>query len=266
MRTGLSFYARVGRQYVRVGLIRKSQFRWEFVNQVVMDGLYYLSFILTFHILYGFREDLTLAGWTRDDIRVFLGMSFVTDAFMMTWLGQAWHFGEDLKDGNLDAFRMRPGPVWFTYSFQRFSPEGLTNLLVASVILGYGLALHPSIDLAHLALLPVAFAIGCTGQAALSVMFEALEFWAVNADLSRFFSGVFSQIADRPLDVYPRLMKRFFIWAVPLGALSWFPAGLLVGRYDFLQTVGYGAVVVTFAFLATRMFGRGMRRYESAMG
>jgi len=263
--TPFNFYVRVARQYTRIGWVRKSQFRWEFVNQVVMDCLYYLSFLLTFQILYGLRDDLTLAGWTRDDIRVFLGMAFVTDAFMMTWLGQSWHFGDDLKAGNLDAFRLRPGPVWFTYSFQRFSPEGLTNMLVAVGLLTYGLVRHPAIGAADLWLVPLAFAVAFTAQAALVVLLQGLEFWAVNADLSRFFSQIFTQISDRPLDVYPRGVKRFFIWAVPIGALAWFPAGVLVGRHGALFVLGYACLIALFAVAAGRLFARGMRRYESAM-
>ncbi len=262
----LRFFWGVARQYARIGIVRKSQFRWEFVNQVVMDCLYYLSFLLTFEFLYGFREGLTLGGWDRDDVRVFLGMAFVTDAFMMTWMGQTWHFGDDLKAGNLDSFRLRPGPVWFTYSFQRFSPEGLTNGLVAAAILAHGLAVHPEVTGWHWALIAPAMAVACTAQAALVVLFQGLEFWVVNADFARFFNHVFTQIADRPLDVYPRGMKRFFVWAIPLGALAWFPAGLVVGRHSALFALGYAALILLFARFAIAVFERGMRRYESAMG
>lgn len=262
----LGFHLRVARQYARIGWVRKSQFRWEFVNQVVMDCLYYLSYILTFHFLYGLRDDLTLGGWTRDDIRVFLGMAFVTDAFMMTWMGQAWHFGDDLKTGGLDPFRLRPGPVWFTYTFQRFSPEGLVNLCLALAWLGHGLAAHPAVGAAELALVVPALSVAFTAQVALNVLFQGLEFWMVDADLSRFLNGVFTQVGDRPLDVYPRALKRFFLWVVPLGALAWFPAGLVVGRLGLGFALGYAALVGLFAVLACQVFARGMRRYESALG
>jgi len=263
--TGLGFYVRVARQYARIGWIRKSQFRWEFVNQVVMDLLYYLSFVLTFEILYGFREGLTLAGWTRADILVFLGLTFLSDAFMMTWLGQSWHFGDDLKAGNLDAFRLRPGPVWFTYTFQRFSPEGLMNLFAAAGLFVYGAWAHPDVGWHGIATLPLALGMAAVGQVALVVLFQSLEFWAVNADLSRFFGSVFSQIADRPLDVYPRLMKRFFVWVLPLGALSWFPTGLVLGHHSAVATALYVGVVALFLGAALVAFRAGMRRYESAM-
>lgn len=266
MAAPLGFYARVAREYARIGLVRKSQFRWEFVNQVVMDCLYYLSFLLTFDFLFGLQDGATLAGWTRADVRVFLGMAFVTDAFSMTWLGQTWHFGDDLKAGNLDPFRMRPGPVWFTYTFQRFSLEGLTNGLVAAAILAHGLAVHPGVGWGEVALLPVALGVAFVGQVGLVIGFQALEYWVVNGDLARFCNGVFTQIADRPLDVYPRGMKRVFVWLVPLGALAWFPAGLVVGRHGLGFTALNGLVVTAFTLAAAALFRRGMRRYESAMG
>jgi ABC-2 type transport system permease protein len=264
--SGLSLFLRVQRQYTRIGFVRKSQFRWEFVNQVVMDCLYYASFLLTFQILYGLQDGLSLAGWSRDDIRVFLGMAFVTDAFMMAFMGQVWHFGEDLKAGNLDAFRLRPGPVWYTYSFQRFSPEGLTNALVAGSILAWGLWRHPAVGVLELALVPFVLGVAFVAQAALLIFFQALEYWVVNADLARFFSNVFSQIGDRPLDVYPRGMKRFLVWCLPLGAIAWFPAGVVVGRHGWGFTLVYTAVVLLFAWLTARLFQAGMRRYESALG
>ena len=90
------------RGYVRIGFVRKSQFRWEFVNQVLMDVCFYVSFVLTFDILYGLGSDgarLSLAGWDHASMRVYLGFGFVADALAMTFLGQQWHFGADLKNG-----------------------------------------------------------------------------------------------------------------------------------------------------------------------
>ena len=115
-------------------------------------------------------------------------------------------------------------------------------------------------------LLPWALLVAFLAQAAISVAFAAAEFWAVNSDLSRFFGQVVSQVGDRPLDVFPRAMKRFFVWVLPIGALSWMPAGLLVGRFGVGFSLGYTALVVAFAYGVTRLYAFGMRRYESAMG
>ena len=86
-----------------------------------MDCIWYAAKIAVFEILFLYTGDL--AGWSLKDIRVFLGFVFVSDAFMMMWLGARWRFGQDLKDGKLDPFRVRPASTAFLYFFQQFSPE-----------------------------------------------------------------------------------------------------------------------------------------------
>jgi ABC-type uncharacterized transport system permease subunit len=104
---------------MRIGVIRKSQFRLESLNQVVMDVTFYLTHVLLFELVFGLSQEI--AGWRMADMRVLLGFYFVSDAFMMVFLGQAWHFGDDLKKGNLDPYSVRPGSPILLYYFQRFS-------------------------------------------------------------------------------------------------------------------------------------------------
>ena len=98
-------------QFARVGVVRKSQFRVEFWFQVIMDCLWYATHVGVFEVLYMHVSEI--AGWDRDEFRVLLGYLFVSDAFMMVWLGQIWRFGRDLKDGELDPFRVRPAATLF---------------------------------------------------------------------------------------------------------------------------------------------------------
>lgn len=257
--------------YVRIGFIRKSQFRWEFVNQVLMDLCFYAAFILTFEILYGLGDDgaLTLGGWTHEQMRVYLGMVFVADALIMTFLGQQWHFGQDLKNGNLDPFRVRPGPTAFLYFFQRFSPEGLTNLLLATCWLVYALAGVIPSEVAPLhAAWSVPFALGIIAfsQAFLAIAYCLPEFWLMHSDIGH-LTGIFiSNFGERPLDVYPKPIARFLMFVVPAAGIAWYPASVVLGRLDPLFALLYPLVLVAFAIVVTRIFRRGMRRYESAMG
>ncbi|MEM9381224.1 MAG: ABC-2 family transporter protein [Planctomycetota bacterium] len=263
---------RVLRQYVRIGFIRKSQFRLEFLNQVLMDVCFYLSFVFTFEILYGLGGDgdqaLSLGGWTHAEMRVYLGMVFVSDALIMTFLGQNWHFGQDLKNGALDPFKVRPGPPAFTYFFQRFSPEGLTNLVIAGGWLAFALAgvVPGSIDVGHVLLtLPLAIAVVAWSQVFLILAYNLGEFWLLHSDIGHLASMFVSTFGERPLDVYPRGRARVLTFVVPVAGIAWFPASLVLGRLDPLFVALYPFVLVVFAALVARAFRRGMRRYESAM-
>ncbi len=262
----------VMRAYMRIGWVRKSQFRWEFLNQVLMDLLFYVSFVLTFKILYGLGGSeggaLSLAGWSYGEVRVYLGMAFVADALVMTFLGQQWHFGADLKDGKLDSFRVRPGSTAFLYFFQRFSPEGLTNLAIAASWLGYSLAsgfgsLGLGLDL--LWTLPAALVVIAFSQVFLMIAYNSVELWLMHSDVGHMASLMLSNLGERPLEVYPRMLSRALKFVMPVAALAWYPASLVLGRLDPSFAAFYPLVLVAFAWVTARIFRRGLRNYESAM-
>lgn len=260
-------YARITRQLVRIGVVRKSQFRWEFFNQVVMDLLFYGSNVLLFEILFGMDRGVTIGGWDRDAMRVYLGMVFVHDAFSMTWLGQGWHFGDDLKKGNLDVLRLRPAHPTFLYFFQRFSPEGLTNMALAVGYLLWGLAgagLDPSVGLA--ARLVWALSLGFLGETILHVLYASAEFYFVNSDLGRLFSESFTTLGERPLEIYHRRLRLFLVFLLPVAALAWVPASLVLGRMSALAGLGYSLWFLGLGWAIVRFWRWSFRRYESAMG
>ncbi len=256
----------IARQYVRIGLVRKSQFRMEFVNQVGMDVLFYVTHMATFGIVYGMSESGTLAGWTYPQTLVLLGLVFVHDGFMMTWLGQGWHFGRDLKTGSLDPVRVRPGHPVFLYFFQRFSPEGFVNLMMGASIFAWA-CWNGGVfgDLRWLFTVPWAVLLAFYGQVLFSVFGSLAEFYFLNSDLGRMFSTGVGHMVERPLDIYSRGLRRFFLFALPAGALSYVPACLVLGRIGPAEGLAYTAFYLAFGAAVSAFWRWSFRRYESAM-
>lgn len=251
-------------QYARAGFARRAEFRLEFINQVVMDCIFYLVHILTFEYLYD--QTSSIAGWTRADMRVFLGMVFVSDAFHMVWLGAAWFFSAELKDGRLDTLRVRPAPPIVLYFFQRFSPEACLNLLIASAYLGWAWwGVGASLDFEHAALLVWALALTWLGRVTLAVLYSILEFHFVNSDLSRLLMMLSIEAADRPVDVYPRRFGQALLYLVPVATWSYVPAALVLGRLSPLEGLGYTLFFLGFSALVFRTWKRSFRYYESAL-
>ena len=264
-RAKLAQLAAIAGHFVRIGVIRKSQFRAEFLIQVLMDTCWYASHVLVFEVL--FAHTRSIAGWSHAEIRVLLGFLFASDAFMMMWLGQTWHFGRELKDGKLDPVRLRPAPAIFVYFFQRFSLEGGANMAMAVgyLIWGAGRAgLEPS--LANAALLCWALLLSFWGRTVLSVMFSTFEFYVLNSDLSHFLHDFFIAAADRPLDVFTRRIQQFFLYMVPVGVLSHAPASLVLGRAGVVDGLVYTLWLGLGGALCFRFWNRSFRRYESALG
>jgi len=263
-RGAVRHYLGVGRQFVRIGVIRKSQFRLEFFTQVLMDCFWYLSHVLTFEILFLHTEEI--AGWSVAEVRVFLGFVFAADSFLMVWLGQAWHFGRELKDGKLDSVRVRPIAPVFLYFFQRFSLEGAVNMAIALAYLLFAVGRSPvGFTGTSAVMLAWGLALAWWGRVVLTVLLACTEFRALNSGLSNLGHEVLSAGSDRPLDIYGRRLRGFLLLALPLGALAHLPASMVLGRCGWLAAAAYSAWLLLLGTGVLKLWERGFRRYESAM-
>jgi ABC-2 type transport system permease protein len=244
-------YFRLAREFARIGVIRKTQFRVEFLCQVVMDAMWYLVHVATFEIL--FAHTTHIAGWEREDVRV--------------WLGQSWHFGGELKDGALDSLRLRPGSPIFLYFFQRFSLEAAVNAVLALAWLLYALAgIEGAFTLGGLAMLAWATLLAFWARTVLSVLFTITEFYAVNSDLSNVAWEVSMTVADRPADVFPMRLRQFLTSLVPVAAISTLPAAMVLGRLTLLECALHSLWLMALGMGVFRWWRRSFRRYTSAMG
>lgn len=258
-------FVRIARELARVGIVRKSQLQLEFWCQVIMDCLWYASHVAVFEVFYG-QVDV-IAGWQRHEFRVLLGFLFVSDAFMMIWLTQMWRFGRDLKDGKIDPYRVRPVSTFLLYGFQQFSLEGTTNMLFALGYLVYGVA----IAIEQPSALTVLSLVGCIALSfwvrfVVVMLFSGLEVFLVGSDAMRFVSELFHTTSDRPMDIFGARLKAFLIYVVPVGALTYVPAAIVLGRFNRVETFATVAWLLAFGLFVFWAWHRALRRYESAMG
>jgi ABC-type uncharacterized transport system permease subunit len=263
--SGLRQHLRIAAALARVGVVRKSQFKLEFWSQVIMDCLWYSAHVGVFEVLYSHSPEI--AGWNREAFRVLLGYLFVSDAFMMVFLGQMWRFGRDLKDGKLDPYRVRPASALFLYAFNQFSLEGCLNMLVAFGYLVYALLCAlPQIGVGTVLLALGALVLSFWARFVILAMFSLLELFAIGGDASRFMQDLLYATNDRPLDVFERRLRLLLIYIVPIGGLAHVPAAIALGRYSALEALFAVAWLLALGLLLFAGWQRGFRRYESAMG
>lgn len=265
MAGALAQHLRIAGQLARIGVVRKSQFQIEFWCQVIMDCIWYTSHVAVFEVLYSQTQQI--AGWRREEFRVLLGFLFVSDAFMMIWLGQMWRFGRDLKDGKLDAFRVRPAATLFLYAFQQFSLEGCLNMLVALGYLAYGVSRAlPEITPGIVLLTAAAMLLSFWARTVVVTTFSLLEFWFLGSDATRFLHELFHAASDRPIDIFNARIRAFLLYIVPIGALTQIPASIVLGRYDLLGSSLAAGWLFALGWLVFGLWQAAFRRYESAMG
>ncbi len=263
--SALAQHLRIAWQYARIGVIRKSQFQVEFWSQVIMDCCWYASHVAVFEVLYTHVD--AIAGWDRNAFRVLLAFLFVSDAFMMIWLGQMWRFWRDLKDGRLDPFRVRPASTLFLYGFQQFSIEGCVNLLVALGYLGFAvMRARGEITFVVFVVMLAAIALSWWARTVIVTLYAVVDLWLLGSGASHFLHELLHATADRPADVFGARIRTFLLYVLPVGALTQVPAGMVLGRYSLLSALIASAWLVVLGLAVISAWNASFRRYESAMG
>jgi ABC-type uncharacterized transport system permease subunit len=258
-------YLRIAGALARVGIVRKSQLQMEFWCQVIMDCIWYASHVAVFEVLYMHVTDI--AGWSRDEFRVLMGFLFVSDAFMMIWLSQMWRYGRELKDGKLDAYRVRPVSALFVYGFQQFSLEGCANMLFALAYLIYAVSIAvPDPSALTVPLFIGCVALCCWARFVIVTLFAVAETMLVGSDVMRFLNELLLSGSDRPLDIFGARVRAFLIYVIPIGGVTHVPAAIMLGRYAWPEALGTAGWLIALGVAVAFGWTRAFRSYQSAMG
>jgi ABC-type uncharacterized transport system permease subunit len=99
----------------------------------------------------------------------------------------------------------------------------------------------------------------------LSILFSMFEFYFLNSDMGHLLHTLCAAPGEKPLDIWGQRTRRFFLSILPVGVLSHIPAAMVLGKYGFGVSLLHTIWLTAFGVLVLRSWGRGFRRYESAM-
>ena len=135
-------YLRLYAYFLRFSFSRAMEFRVDFFFRVGMDILWNITHIAFFTVL--FLHSNMLGDLTLDQIWVFMGALFVSDAIHMTvFSNNMWWLPLLVNKGDLDYYLVRPVSSLFFVSLRDFAANSFLNLLIAVGILTYALLRYP---------------------------------------------------------------------------------------------------------------------------
>ena len=154
-----------------------------------------------------------------------------------------------VKNGTFDRVLLRPRSTLLQVLGAALAPETIGRLVLAALVLGWGLAaLDGGAVAGDVALLLWAFAGGVAAFFALLMLSAALSFWTTETLL--IFAIVTKgglETTQYPISVFHRALRYLFLFMVPIGTVTYFPVVHVLGRPDPLGT---SAVVAWLAPLA----------------
>jgi ABC-2 type transport system permease protein len=246
----------------------QTQYRVSFALQVASS--FTSTFVELLALLILFRTFRDLGGWSVGEVAFLYGLSSV--AFALAEL-----FGEGLeqasrmiREGEFDRVLTRPvAPLVqvLAADIQLRRIGRLTQGILALVLAGRWTA----IDWTPTKALILVGAIGSTTVVFLTVFLigASICFWTIeSSEAQNIFTYGGTELAGNPLQIYHRLLRWIFLFIVPLGLTTFYPAVHILGKPDpfgLPPFVPFLAPLVAALFLALGLviWEFGMRHYQS---
>ncbi|MGE3163477.1 MAG: ABC transporter permease [Planctomycetota bacterium] len=257
-------YLRLYGYFLRFSFSRALEFRVDFFFRVIMDGVFYLTHLAFFSVL--FQHTGTLGGWTLDQVFVFAAGYFFIDALNMTlFSNNSWWLPTFINNGDLDYYLVRPVSSLFFLSCRDFAANSFLNLLLAGAILTWSLVRYPEpLGTLNIALFVLLLFAGLFLHYVLHMLFIIPVFWTHSAEgIHDLYFGL-ETLANRPHAIYTGWTRRLLTTVIPFALIASYPTHLLFeGATPALLLHILGVNAVAFGVMLW-LWRAGLRAYASA--
>lgn len=257
-------YLKLYMHFLRFSFSKAMEFRLDFFFRIIMDCVIYLVQFSFFHIIY-LHTDF-LAGWSIEQMRVFIAGFIFIDALKMTvFSNNCWWFPIYINRGDLDYYLTKPVSTLFFLSLREFAANSFLNLIIASTILYWALDIYPG-DLSgyKITLYVLLLINGTLLFFMLNMIFLLSVFWTQSP---RGFGDLFISISDaieRPDRIFKGIIRKLFLYILPFSLMASFPARILFEENISEMVISIFIITIMTFFVFIGLWKLGLRGYSSA--
>ncbi|MEM8885690.1 MAG: ABC-2 family transporter protein [Planctomycetota bacterium] len=257
-------YIRLYGYFLRFSFSRAMEFRIDFFFRIGMDILWNATYLTFFTVL--FLHTGMLGGWNYDQVLVFAGTLFVTDALNMTiFANNFWWFPVFVNKGDLDYHLVRPVSSLYFLSLRDFAANSFVNLLIAIGILTWALLRYPEpLGAGSIGLFVALIGLGAFINYTLGMIFLLPVFWLHNAEGGRNLFWSLGQTTGRPHRIYTGAVFRVLTTILPFALIASYPVDSLFGGAPAATLMHMAAVAVCLFLVLNIFWRRALRAYSSA--
>jgi ABC-type uncharacterized transport system, permease component len=265
----LKHYFSVGKHFIKMSIQTTLEYPANLIGWLLANPIQFILGIAT--IKFVIAEFGTLNGWGFGELAFLYGLAVMSHGLSVILFVQTWFMGSIMLEGGFDLFILRPMNVLFQFFFMIFNLIGITDMIPGIIIFLYGCSqIHFQVSVINITMI-LSILIGATLiRGALFLITGSMSFWTKSRNSFTLFNlTLMDQTTMYPLSMYPRLVQLIFTFVIPLGFISFYPASDFLGKgnaFHFPAGVAWLTLFVgIFVFLlTTRVFHRGLNRYESA--
>jgi ABC-2 type transport system permease protein len=245
---------RVARLRLRGQMAYRASFAMQVGGNFLINGVEVLATIFLFN------RFQNLGGWSLDEVLFLTGISMLAFSIGDTISNGIQTVPNLILAGEFDRLMIRPVPVYLQAIVNEVSLRHVGHFLQGVVLFTYGVAtVDATWTVFNVAYLTLMILCGAAIFIALFTIEAILSFWTVNSvEAVNAFTYGGSDLAQYPLHIFPKLFQRFFLWILPLGFVSYYPALHILGKEDPIGLpvgVTYLGIPMTLAFCVVVAYG-----------
>ena len=262
---GLGLYLRYISSCLRAQMLYPTAFLLRFGSQLLIT---ITEFGGVFALFARFRH---IGSWHFADIALFYGSVSTSFALAeMTSRGFEMFGPQFVKTGDFDRVLLRPRAEALQLAGFEFGFTSIGRVLQGLFAIAVAVTLLPlSWDAGRIALLLWAISGGVALFWAILILQATLAFWTVEAlevTNTLTYGGV--EAGQYPLDIYANWFRKFLLFVVPIGCVTYLPISALLGRAEITGVpapLAGLAPTAAFAFLVAALsaWRVGVRHYTS---
>lgn len=255
-------YLRIFYLYARMSYLRALEYRLNFVFNYLATVMHNIGYIVFIGAV--LSQVPTVVGWTFDNmLTLFAVNQFVVYLTWAIFYESIVLFPSLIKTGDLDQLLKLPINSRFTVSVFHHNADLPLPLLTTLGVMIYSLRNAPvefhNVLLFILLLIAGLIILYNTFFAIISICF-----WTVEGEDLPAMVSEFTSYARYPSNVFPQLVKLFFVFIIPILLVIYVPvAGLLnILTWDFVAATILMLVVTSV--VSQKIWKLGLRHYSSA--
>ncbi|WBO63040.1 ABC-2 family transporter protein [Streptomyces camelliae] len=254
----------------RLNFRAQLEYRAEFLMNIAIGAIWQVSVVVFATVL--LARFTGMGGWDSSDVLLIPATRMLAHGLFVLFLGRVHGLGRSIQEGRIEAYLLRPMPVYRQIQLQFFPTNAIGDLTVAVGLMAGALSRsHLQWTAGRTAYLVAAVLGGMLLEAALftvvaaaSLRFPAADYWG------NWLEELLGTFGSYPLNVLPRAVGGFLTYGLPLAFVAYFPAAVLTGHgHDTGAPYWLAALspaLGVLAYLAARLLWRRSLAHYTGVG
>ncbi len=256
-------YIKIYLTCVRVAFSQAAAYRTDFILGNIITLLSNILFPLVTVVIYA--NGAEFPEWSMWEVLLIQSVfSMSTGMSAMLTQGILWTTMDHIREGSFEVVLLKPLSPLFYLTAVNFS-TGSLGLFTGGLVLTIVSASNTGADAGGIPVFLLLFIAGTAVLCGLDLVMAAITFkWVGNSRIPEIFDSI-AEFGKYPLGIFPKPLRIFAAFVIPVAVVGFFPASALLGRLEWYMLV---AVIPCALFLAFGiwLYDRMIKRYEGVGG